>query len=1334
MSKRLLNIVFVILLLAVVGPIRGQYKTIYNLNVSDGLSQNTINAIYQDERDYIWFGTRNGLNLYNGNTFTVYKKQKDNTNTLLNSATKQILGDKKGHIFVRTADGAVLKASLSSANYTILIPSKVTTICYADDKLYCALSHRIVGFKDKTEEEIFSFEDDKNVITSLSVINDKLYIGTMRNGLYSLNCNGMLEHIIHDGYVTTIMCDSFGEIWVGFQENSGLVRIVGETKQVYKYSATDSHTINSNTVQTCCEDHNGNIWIGTFNGLSYFDRKTETISRLENHDLANSSIISLMTDHQGTIWAGTYYLGVSYFNPEDQIYEVIHASSEDHSGLNSEVVGDMIEDKSGNIWIATADGGVNCYLQKNHKFVYYTIDDGLLSNNIKSIYLDEVLNKLWIATHKGGLSSLDLKTHRIKNYVHDEANPKSLPSNVVRDITPYGDKLLLAVNGGVVLFNKQTGCCENFFNHVDYRRATNYSSQLLIDSRNNLWIVHTSNGVYRYNLQTRQMDTFQNATIKEGGISPGRVNYMYEDPQGRIWLCNNQNGLDMYSYKTETFTNYDMRNSHLSSNTLYAVAQFSPDSLIITSDAGYSILSTKQKTSVNFLNNKTNPLIAANESSLLVASDGRVYIGGMNGLLAFDKDKINVSRKDFDIKPFRLAIDGEIVHVHDDNKILTNDFSQQQKIVIGPHINSFSIEYAITNYLPYGNNDFYYRLHGLADKWNRLEQNNKINFTNLPYGKYVLQLSNSDMGEPDAKEHNLQIIVKPPFYRTTIAYIFYIIAILISLYYIKRSYKNRIRLQEAVKYEKKHNQEIEELNKYKLRFFTNISHEFRTPLSVIIAQMEFMMDKYHDDMSIYSPLNRIYRCCVQLKYLVSELLDFRKQEQGYMKLKVRNLDMAEFVHDQFLNFQTYAKQKSIQYIFIKSSEKISAWFDPKQMQKVINNLIFNAFKHVDSRGKISVAVSHNKSEIWIDIVNTGEGIRPEHIDKIFNRFYQIDVKDSVEAGTGIGLALSKEIVTMHKGQIQVFSEQGRDTTFRVIIKTGNSHFDTSDICDEQQELITREDNSALCTAGLEYEEMQIENSLTESKNGTVLIIEDDLPLQHTLFQIFEPFYNVILALNGEDGLKKLSDNSVDLVISDITMPVMDGLEFCRRVKSDSSHSHIPVVLLTARADDCQKLEGLKYGADDYILKPFSSRELVSRCNNIVNNRRLLQKKFSQKNKTEEANGFVASNYQDLEFVNRAREIVLSHLSEKSFHLEDLAKEMGVSRTKLFTRLRSIVNQTPMEFIFEVHLIESSRMLREDMNLNISEVSEKAGFSSPKIFRRLFKEKYGMSPLEYRKSL
>ncbi len=1312
-------------LLLQVLPLPAQFKSVYHLDVTDGLSQNTINTIYQDERHYLWIGTRNGLNLYNGKDFTLFRYDKDDPSGLSTNDIKLIDGDGRGHLFICTGYSQILRSDLATGEFKVLVPSRVTTMDYSGTDLYYACSHEIYRYPDGADapELVYAFENPHNVVSALCHAGGKLYIGTTSKGVYVLEENGSLRQVFREGYVTGIMEDSRQEIWITFQAKYGILHLTADREEQFLQDPSDPHSLNSNKTQACCEDRDGNIWIGTFEGLARYDRQSRRITRYEHPILGDRSVITLMTDHQGTVWAGTYYLGLYHFNPSDQVYDIFTESSDGYVGLSSNIVGEMVEGEDGVIWIATEGGGVDAYNPSAGTFRRFGTAP---AENVKTLHMDR--NTLWAGTHLRGLERIDLKSGRIRSYRHVAGDPFSLPSDIVRDIIPYQDQLLLAVKGGVVTFDRATGRCRRFFEDDNYQNMTHYCSQLMLDSRDHLWLIHASNGVYRYDLARKEMTVYQSYANEDGHISPGRINHMLEDSRGRIWFCNNQNGLDRYDPSTDTFRNFDVRKDQLASNTVLAIAELSPDHFLISMDLGQSFFTCGEDGNIAKVESRIFPTLVANERSLLVSSSGRIYIGGANGMVSFRQGSFSRRRESFEVRPFRLFLDDHLIRP-ERGGVLEKDFSQVSRLEVGPSVSSISIEYACTDYRPYDKPELLYRLEGFSDQWHRMDESRVVTFLNLRPGKYRLVVKADGVPEEECAADVLALTVLPPFYRTTFAYLIYLLLALALGLYLAHLHNNRIRLQEAVKYEK-----------YKLRFFTNISHEFRTPLSVIIAQIEMMMDAHHDDLSIYTPLRRVYRCCVQLKYLISELLDFRKQEQGYMKLKVRSADVVDFVHEQYLNFQVYARKKEISYRFVKPEQKIEAWFDPKQMQKVINNLIFNAFRHVRPDGEVKVTVRTDGRAVLVDVSNSGKGIPPQDIGKIFDRFYQIDSKDSVGAGTGIGLALSKGIVELHHGEIRVTSEQDGETVFTLSLPLGKAHFSEEELVTDEQPAVQFisdvPDEVYAVSLDLVTEETDIGEGQQQRHDCTVLVVDDNVELRNTLRQLFSPFYNVCVAENAMEALRILEQRSIDLIVSDVMMPGMDGVEFCRRVKTAERTSTLPVVLLTACAADCQKMAGMKYGADDYIVKPFNSREVIGRCNNLVNNRQLLKKKYAGMAASGPDGGkepVLVNNTQDLDFIRRAREIVTDHLSDTGFRLENLAKELGVSRTKLFTRLKDTQGMTPMEFIMDIRLKEAARMLKSESRLNISEISEKTGFSSPKFLRKCFKEKYGMTPLEYRKS-
>lgn len=773
-----------------------------------------------------------------------------------------------------------------------------------------------------------------------------------------------------------------------------------------------------------------------------------------------------------------------------------------------------------------------------------------------------------------------------------------------------------------------------------------------------------------------------------------------------------------------------MSKNGLASNIIYNICELSPNRLLVTTDKGFSILDYQQK---RFKNYEELPLSCINENALYKNKKGEIFIGGTTGIISFFEKELEESPRSYRIYPFRLIVNGKDINVGDKDSILTRDITYTPKITLKPNQNIFSIEYTTTDYIPFNKDKIIYRLEGFSNTWNSLEQN-VITYTNLNPGKYTLVVKARNINESLVPPSRLQIEILPPFYHTLWAYLLYFICIAGIVCYLIRTYHRRIQLQESLKYEKKHAEDIEKLNQAKLRFFTNISHEFRTPLTLIIGQMEMLLQMRSFAPNVYNKILGVYKSCLQLRGLITELLDFRKQEQGYMTIKVSEHNIVDFVYEHYLLFQEYAVQRQITFNFEKSSDNISLWYDAKQMQKVINNLISNAFKHTKAGGIISISIRKRNQEVLIDVTDNGSGIAAKDISNIFTRFYQTEQLDSLfYVGTGIGLSLSKGIVELHHGSIEVSSELGEGTTFCIHLKTGKEHFTSEQICDTKDTFTSNEVNE-LSAEFQQYllSEQTASNNDTRLKEGEykILIVEDNDSLKEMLTKIFEEFYIVITASNGKEGLEKVRSENPNIVLSDIIMPEMSGTELCQAIKTDFDTCHIPVVLLTAKTAIEHNLEGLRMGADDYITKPFNINILLSRCNNLVNNRIIMQEKFS---KQPQGNvQILTNNIMDKKFMDKVMEIIEQEMENGDFNVDMLATHMSISRTKLFSKLKAITGQTPADFIMTLRLKRAAFLLKNNMELNIAEISDQVGFNVPKYFSKCFKERYHVTPQTYRK--
>lgn len=1315
---------------------KAQSISFRHLTTDNGLSHNSVISIYQDERGFMWFGTRNGVSLYNGKDFKIYQKEKNNPNSILYNDIYHITGDQKGHVYIMTNRG-ISAYDMEKGQFTPIIKKNIKAEFYSE-YLYAATSSQIFKYDGKKFDQIYQLpRNSQNIIQRLYVHNDSILIGTT-GGLYILDPQKNLTQPIKEGSISDIIRDSSSCYWITTHSGHGVYCMQKDKIQSFLYKADDPTTLSSNYTHRCCEDKQGNIWIGTFNGLNKYDRQTGKFTRYvkkeSSKSLSNSSIWGLYCDLQGTIWVGTYSGGVNYFNSQKQIYHEHQASFKEEEGLSSPIVRRMTEDSDGNLWICTEKGGINKYnpdTQTYQWFIGKNTPDNLRKGNVRAIYYDSIQQVMWTGIHLEGLTKLDLKTGRFTNYKYKKGSKTSIPSNIIEDILPHQDHLILATNNGIGLFNPKTETCEPLFHDEEIYKSTLSTLGLTLDHNGTLWIINNNNGVCAYHFDTKKFSIYKYKSANKHSLSSNSINSIYEDSQNRLWFCTNENGLDLYRKETDDFENFDISKNGLSSNIIYNMCELSSNRLLVTTDKGFSILDYPQK---RFKNYEGLPLSCINENALYKNKKGEIFIGGSTGIISFFEKELEETPRSYCIYPFRLTVNGKDIHVGDENCILTKHITYTPKITLHSNQNIFNIEYTTTDYIPFNKDKIIYRLEGFSNTWNNLEQN-VITYTNLNPGKYTLVVKAKDVDEKLVPPSRLQIEILPPFYRTVWAYLLYIICITGIAYYLIRTYYRRIQLQESLKYEKKHAEDIEKLNQAKLRFFTNISHEFRTPLTLIIGQMEMLLQIRSFAPNVYNKILKAYKSSLQLRELITELLDFRKQEQGYMTIKVREHNIVDFVYEHYLFFQEYAAQHRITFNFEKSSDNISVWYDAKQMQKVINNLISNAFKHTKAGGIISISIRKRDQEVLIEVTDNGSGISAKDINNIFNRFYQTEQQNSLfYVGTGIGLSLSKGIVELHHGRIEVSSEPGEGATFCIRLRTGNAHFTSEQICETKETFSSNEYNelhTQFQQPLLPKQETLPNDVRLKEGNYKILIVEDNDSLQELLTRIFEEFYTVITVSNGKEGLERVRTENPNIVLSDIIMPEMSGTELCQAIKTNFDTCHIPVVLLTAKTTIEHNLEGLRLGADDYITKPFNTNILLSRCNNLVNNRIMLQEKFSKL--PQESAQILTDNLLDKKFIDNVMEIIEKEMENGDFNVDMLATQMNISRTKLFSKLKAITGQTPADFIMTIRLRRAAFLLKNNMELNIAEISDQVGFNVPKYFSKCFKERYHVTPQTYRKA-
>lgn len=1318
-----------------------QHVAFSHLTTDNGLSQFAVNSLYRDERGFIWIGTREGLNRYNSNGIKTFKQRKGDPSSLFCNTVLRITGDGDGSLFLLCSEG-VARFDIRRDEFRTLLHGVASAIYY-DEGLYVARGTQLFRCDPETGEltPYYTLPGDipGEITCLMRDTRGTLWIGTDRSGLYGLRSDGALEHPFDRSNVTSIYEDSNRGLWAGTWEEGYYHRPGRGDGWTNRRSAPGG--LLSDFVRCFVEDDRGGLWIGTFLGLNRLDaesgRMTGYVADGTPEGLTHSSIWCLIKDHQGTIWAGTYFGGVNYFNPEYEIYTRHKASERPGEGLSSPIVGKMIEDRDHNLWICTEGSGVNVLDRATGRFRWYRHTPGRNSishDNVKAIRYDPKRHAMWIGTHLGGLNRLDLHTGRFTHYRAAAGDPSTLPSDIVRDVVLHGDSLVVATQDGVCVFDPASGRARQLFRDTDEGRRIKAVASLLFDDRGTLWIAATGEGLYAYRFDTGKLTRYRHIPDDPNSLSGNNVNSIVQDRAGNLWIATSGTGLDRFRYETDDFENFDAAHNGLSSDCIYDIRDSGTGKLLVITNEGFSRFDYATHRFDNHTLANGFPLTAINENAICLTHDGRLFLGGTQGMVSFDPQAVDFEPKPYRIVPSRLIVDGATVHVGDRTGILRNALCHSRRITLKARHAVFTVEFATSNFIPANHEELVYRLEGFSDAWTPTRGQQEITYTNLNPGLYTLVVRSARPSGPDAPEARLEIEVLPPFYRSGWAWLLYVLTAGGILWALVRAYRSRIRLQESLRYEQQHIRDVEALNQSKLRFFTNISHEFRTPLTLILGQVEMLLQVQSFTPTIYNKVLRIYKNSLQLKELIGELLDFRKQEQGHMKVRVSEQDLVAFLYENYLLFREYADYRRIRLEFDRQEDTIALWFDRAQMQKVVNNLLSNALKHTPEQGCITLWVRREGDQAAFGVTDTGPGIAAEDLGRIFDRFYQVTESEQAAQGTGIGLALSKGIVELHHGSLTAVSHPGRGSTFTVTLPTGREVFPEEQIAAENEAAEAAQPaEAALPESAFTRERQEMDEGVYRRIRGArMLIVEDNEALREMLVRLCEPFYEVTTAADGVEAWEKVLSEEPQIVLSDVVMPRLSGTELCRRIKDDINTCHIPVILLTARTAPEHTLEGLRTGADDYIAKPFNTALLLSRCNNLVNSRLVLREKFSRQ--PGRSARMLATNPKDQQLIERATAIIDRHLDDPEFSVGVFSREMGMARTNLFAKLKAITGSTPNEFISTIRLKAAAAMLAESPELNISDIADRTGFSSAHYFSKCFKAQFKVSPLSYRKNL
>lgn len=1302
----------------------------------ESLPQVSVMSVYQDQLGRMWFGTREGISIYDGERMKIYKDWgKENSDSrisiLMGHPCDFIIGNKNGDVFFRTSN-AMVKYDIHEEQFRI-ISEDIHTITSYNGEVWAAYNNTIYKYDEKGDSLCTQLKTNLPEITCLQISGNKIWAGTLE-GLYVINKENDILRVINDVEIYRLFESSTKDIWVGTR-TEGLYRITNDRKITF-YSETHPapHRLASNQIREFAEDRSGNIWFGTFLGLHKYNPHTDQFTIYEQDilpgSLSHSSVFSLFIDDQETIWAGTYYGGVNYFNPEKEIFAHYTANPSRKECLNHPFVGHMEEDNAGNIWICTEGGGLNFMDRDTHLFKHYKAGTGntVLQNNLKNITYDKKRNRLYIGTHRGGLSRYDIKTGIFHNYLNDYKDDNKMPDDIIFHTMLYNDKLYVSARNGTFIMDLDTD---------EFRWICRNAQNFTIDSKGNIWIII---GAELIRIKLDDPNDTKTYSLPEYNIH-FELKRIIETKDKYIYFVALGSGLYRYEEASDSFTCYSQESGHLLSNYCYNIAETNQNELLITSDKGVTFFNPSSGKSRFTKLGENLPITSITDGcGILICRNNELFIGGSDGLTSFRREDLDKKEKDYSLYFSELYIHNDRVYPGSSNSILKQALPYSQSIKLNYKQNNLILNFASTNYIDIQkNHEFEYKLEGFDSDWISTSLTS-IYYTNLNPGKYklIVREKSPSLTAQQQREISLNIIISPPWYNTIWAWIIYILSTIIITYLIIRTKNARRELTLSLEREREEKARNEELNQAKLQFFTNISHEFRTPLTLIISQIDLLFQHNSLSPGIYNKIIKISKHAAQMRNMISELLEFRKIEQNHISLRVSGQNIIPFLKDIYFSYYELAVRQNITFKFHDEEKNILLWFDPSQLQKVFNNLLSNAFKYTKAGGNIDIYIEEENAEVNIKVIDTGIGLSSDDQSHIFDRFYQANngkqFSDS-NPGTGIGLALSKSIVNLHHGKITVQSQLGYGTIFTVSLLKGNTHFGQDKKCvilEKPEEPTIEKDSIRVDIPVSGNDEFYKDFATTEEGNPyTVLIVEDNEELLQTLNTLFSPFYKVIFAVNGEEGLRLANEEKPDLIVSDVMMPVMSGMEMCMKIKNNINLCHIPVVLLTALDTVDHNIEGLRQGADDYISKPFHAKVLLMRCNNLIKNRQLIKSRFNKQIDFDVK--LLAVSPLDQKLMNRVFEIMEKNMDNPDFDVNIFANELGMGRSSLFTKFKSLTGMTPNDFVQNQRLKRAATLLQENPDMRISEISEQLGFVSTVYFSRCFKAQFGMSPAQFRKN-
>lgn len=1313
--------------LLLLGTAAGAQQILFrNYSVSDGLCSNTVWSIAQDKEGYMWFGTKHGLNRFDGYAFKSYQFRKDIPGSIGNNFIHAICRYDDKNFWIGTESG-IYNLNLETERFTpvSIAGDDLVFDLLRDSKgtLWIATKSRgLYGYRSG-DKKLVHFTANAGGGLSLNQVRNleedsrgRIWIGTFGEGVDMLD--PATQQVAHYkatstdagtgiNKIITLYKDLQGNMWAG--SLGGLAVWYRDGGQaVFTNGAPGS--ISDNIVRAIYQPSPDKLYVGTEKGLNILDTRTQTFTAYTHktndpHSISDNAVYSIYPDREGGTWVGTFFGGLNYFSDKGSRFELYYATGENNT-LSGNAVSCFLEDKPGTFWVGTENGGLNYFDAHAKTFRHYPFtasQQPLSYHNIHSLLRDDQQN-LWIGTFSAGLNIYNPATGRVKKYQHDRLDTTSLSNNNIYALYKDRDGVIwVGTTEGLNVYDAKTDA----FHRVRDRGLDKSLVYGIYEDHNGfIWFITYDLGLVGKNKKTGRWVQYM-AGNQPNALSSNKLISLLDDQAGNLWIGTEGGGLNCLNLQTKKITVY---NEPQGINPIvYGIQKDDNNNLWLSTNNGitrFSPQTGKTKVFTN-LDNLQSPQFNYNAS--LKAADGKIYFGGINGFNAFYPDSLAdaVTVSSPVITAFKLF--NKDIAPGEENSPLKKLVGFVEKMTLSHDQSVISFEYSALSYLAPEKIQYAYLMEGFDKSWNNVGSQRKATYTNLPPGTYTFRVRATDIdGNWNGQTASVQIVVKPPFYRTTAAYLFYLLLLAAAVVAFRHYLLRRARKKNEARLERLNVQREKEFYNQKIEFFTTMAHEIRTPLSLIIAPLEKLLTAEEWKPEVREQLSIMDENSDRLLNLVNQLLDFRRIESDIYTIRTEELELISFIHSLYSRFSAISFQKGVKFSLATTINRLDVDADPEALTKILTNLLINAFKFTRSKVELrinDVTTGEDEKEYFsISVADDGMGIPADQLENIFKAFYKVNDNNQNVGGTGIGLALAKSLAEKHGGQLQVESREGVETIFTLLVPYR-------------------------CPAG-EATESKPEPAVADETEGkpAILVVEDDLSLQAFLAKSLRAEnYKSLCAANGAEALRLLETHSVELILSDVMMPEMDGIAFCRQVKSNIQYSHIPLVLLTAKGNSDAEIAGIENGADAYITKPFKWKHLTVVMKNLLDSRAKLKSKFTQQPFADVAT--LTTNTQDKKFIEKLIAIIEERMTDSQLSVEELSREMAMSRSSLHKKLKAMSGHVPNEFIRLIRLKHAAKLLLGGEH-NISEVGYLAGFNSPSYFSKCFLQQFGVTPSEF----